>query len=123
MHDIDSRVDCCYNGEQLVEHIEKSISENDPYRYSLILTDCMMPFMDGYEATKRIRKLLKSYNQQPLHIIAVTGHVEKEYITKAETSGMDLVYPKPLPVVELGKKLIEYEFLAELPIHLLKEDD
>jgi CheY-like chemotaxis protein len=99
MHDIDSRVDCCHNGEQLIEHVEKAISEGDPYRYSLILTDCMMPFMDGYEATKRIRKLLKDYNEERLHIIAVTGHVEREYIIKAEKSGMDIVYPKPIPVI------------------------
>ena len=74
-----------------------------------------MPFMDGYEATKRIRLLRKPFNHQPLYVIAVTGHVEKEYITKAEQSGMDIVYPKPLPVIELGKKLIEHCFIAELP--------
>ena len=48
MKDIESRVDCCYNGEQLVEHVQKAVDEGDPYRYSLILTDCSMPFMDGY---------------------------------------------------------------------------
>ena len=123
MTDIEERVDSGYNGEQLVEHIERAINEGDPYRYSLVLTDCMMPFMDGYEASKRARKLLAPYKQHKLYIIAVTGHVEKEYITKAEMSGIDLVYPKPLPVVDLGYKLIDMHFISELPTHLLKEDD
>ena len=52
-------VDVCYNGEQAVALIKKAISENDINRYSLILTDCSMPFMDGYEASKNIRKLLQ----------------------------------------------------------------
>ena len=38
-------------------------------------------------------------------------------------SGIDLVYPKPLPVVDLGYKLIDMHFISELPTHLLKEDD
>ena len=59
MQDIESRVDCGYNGEQLVEFVQKAVDEGDPYRYSLILTDCMMPFMDGYEAVKRVRSILK----------------------------------------------------------------
>ena len=123
MQDIESRVDCCYNGEQAVEHIQRAVDEGDPYRYSLILTDCMMPFMDGYEAVKRIRSILKHYTTRSLYIIAVTGHVEKEYITKAHESGMDIVYPKPLPIVDLGVKLIELNFIHELPPHLTREDD
>ena len=50
------RVDICYNGEQSSKLMENAIRENDIDRYSLILTDCSMPFMDGYEATKRMRK-------------------------------------------------------------------
>ena len=46
-----------YNGEQAVKKVKDSIDMEDPYRYSLILMDCNMPFLDGYEATKRIRKL------------------------------------------------------------------
>jgi CheY-like chemotaxis protein len=42
-----------------------------------------MPFMDGYEATKRIRRIFLSQDipraQQP-KIVAITGHVENEYI-------------------------------------------
>jgi len=46
-----------YNGEQAVKAIKQSMDEQDPFRFSLILMDCNMPFLDGYEATKRIRKL------------------------------------------------------------------
>ena len=102
--------------------MQKAIDEGDPYRYSLILTDCMMPFMDGYEAVKRVRTILKHYTMKPLMIIAVTGHVEKEYITKAEKCGMDIVYPKPLPIIDLGMKLIDLNFIQKLPSHLTRED-
>jgi len=61
-------VDICYNGEQAVELIQKAIHEGAPQRYSLILTDCSMPFMDGYEASKKIRDLLQQClrQQQPI---------------------------------------------------------
>ena len=37
-----------FNGEEAVSKINKALDENDPYRYSLILMDCNMPFLDGY---------------------------------------------------------------------------
>ena len=40
-------VDECHNGEEAVDLIRKAIDENDPGRYSLILTDISMPFMDA----------------------------------------------------------------------------
>lgn len=61
-----------------------------------------MPFMDGFEASKRVRDILKG---QPLRIVAVTGHVEPEYLEKAKSHGIDLVYPKPLPILMLGREL------------------
>ena len=51
-------VEYAYNGEEAVNKINVAISENDPSRYGLILMDCNMPFMDGYTATKKIKKAL-----------------------------------------------------------------
>ena len=64
-----------------------------------------MPFLDGYEATKQIRRLFNNEGiekkNQP-KIVAVTGHVENEYVQKANKCGMDRVYPKPLPIKDFG---------------------
>ena len=44
--------------------------------------------MDGYEAVKQVRALL-SDQVQKVKIIAVTGHVEAEYLKKAYECGID----------------------------------
>ena len=72
-----------FNGEQAVRIIKKAIDDGDYYKYSLILMDCNMPFMDGYEATKRIKKMFLSMEvprKQRPKIVTITGHVENEYI-------------------------------------------
>ena len=118
MHNYKARVKQCYNGEQAVEAVRAAVEEFDPFRYTLILMDCNMPFLDGYEATKRIRRLwegigVKRENQP--RIIAVTGHVEEEYVMKAMDSGMDKVYPKPFPIKEFGKLLKRMKFIEQIP--------
>ena len=58
--------------------------------------DCNMPFMDGYEATQKIREFLhQSKLKQPI-ITAVTGHTELPFIEKAIMCGMNQVLSKPV---------------------------
>ena len=67
-----------------------------------------MPVMDGYEATMQIRQLYAKSNIkrecQP-KIVAVTGHVEQEFVQKALNSGMDKVFAKPVSFDAFGKLL------------------
>ena len=73
-----------------------------------------MPIMDGYTAVKQIRDLLQNQDER-IKIIAVTGHIEAEYLKKAENCGMDMVIPKPFPTGMLASILKELDFIAELP--------
>ncbi len=80
-----------------------------------------MPFMDGYQSTRQIRTSYLNIDiQRELQpkIIAITGHVEQEYVQKAFNSGMDRVYPKPLPIKEFGHLLINMKLIDSVPEHL-----
>ena len=59
-----------------------------------------MPVLDGYEESQQIRAMFEdlspSAKSPAIQIIAVTGHVEKEFLKKAKDSGIDEVYSKPL---------------------------
>jgi CheY-like chemotaxis protein len=47
--------------------------------------------------------------------VAITGHVENEYVQKAIDSGMDKVYPKPLPIKEFGQLLMQMNYIENVP--------
>lgn len=78
------------NGQEALEILEKD-------DFSLILMDLEMPEMDGYEATKEIRKREKEKEKKrAMPIIAMTAHDKEEYITKALEVGMESHIVKPI---------------------------
>lgn len=71
--------------------------------YDLILMDCQMPEMDGYEATSHIRKmeLFRNYQNHRTPIIALTAHAMKGDRDVCIKSGMDDYLSKPFNLGEL----------------------
>lgn len=65
------------------------------YKPEVVLMDISMPNMDGFEATKRIRKLETESGIAPSLIIAVSGNVLKEFKDNAKAVGMDGFIEKP----------------------------
>src|SRR5579863_6179424 len=63
-------------------------------RYDLILMDCQMPILDGYEATREIRALEAGKRHIP--IVALTAHAMKDDDAKCMAAGMDHNLTKPL---------------------------
>ena len=62
--------------------------------YDLILMDCQMPILDGYEATREIRALEAGKRRIP--IVALTAHAMKDDDAKCIAAGMDHHLTKPL---------------------------
>jgi len=79
------------NGEDAVNHYREHHS-----LYDLILMDCEMPVMDGYDAAREIHKTAKQLGLDSPLIIALSAHVLAEHRKKAKDSGMQDFISKPV---------------------------
>jgi PAS domain S-box-containing protein len=73
-------------------------------RYDLVLMDCEMPIMDGYEATRCIRKSSNPH----IPIIAVTAHALPEDRERCLGAGMNDFLSKPVELEALAKTLVKW---------------
>ncbi len=78
----------------------------DEQSFDLVLMDCQMPEMDGFDATREIRKLdLKTPQQQRLPIIAMTANVMSGDRERCLETGMDDYIGKPVQRDQLATVL------------------
>ncbi|HWA85882.1 MAG TPA: response regulator [Opitutus sp.] len=87
------------NGIQAIEALQES-------SYTCIFMDCQMPEMDGYEASRLIRKREKNTGQPcqwkaPVHIIALTASAMQGDRDKCLAAGMDDYITKPVRLLEM----------------------
>lgn len=83
-----------------VDALEKCLAG----KYALMLMDCQMPEMDGYEATRRIRQAGRIH----LPIVALTAGASSTEKQTALAAGMDAFVTKPMSRNELGQVLEQF---------------
>ena len=93
LSDFNVSADIAANGIEAIELLKGSL-ESEPYQ--LILLDCLMPEMDGYEATKAIRSGVAGDLFVHIPIIAMTANAMKGDREKCLASGMDDYMTKPI---------------------------
>jgi signal transduction histidine kinase/CheY-like chemotaxis protein len=69
--------------------------------YDVIFMDCSMPDMDGFEATREIRKYEAENSRRPTLVVALTGHVMGKDAGRWKEAGMDGYLAKPLNIAQL----------------------
>ena len=85
----DFEVDCCFNGEMALKKMEHEC-------YSLIISDIMMPVMDGFDFISQVRK-----NNKFLPVLFISAKYSFEDKQKAFESGIDDYMVKPVDLNEL----------------------
>jgi len=84
-------VDEVENGQQAVDALARK-------RYDLVLMDCMMPVMDGYEATRILRAREAAAGQERVPVIALTASAIAGDRERCRQAGMDDYMTKPFQV-------------------------
>ena len=78
------------DGEEALRHLSR-------HRFDLVLMDCEMPHLDGFETTRRLRAdEVARGERDPLAVIAVTAHAIEGYRERCLAAGMNDYLTKPL---------------------------
>jgi len=89
------------NGQIAVEKIKTKA-------YDIVLMDVQMPVMDGFTATKEIRKWEKEKGKRPIPVLALTAHAFKDDIEHSLEAGCNAHLTKPIKKEALIKAILTF---------------
>ena len=89
------------NGVEALEMLEKE-------RYEIILMDCMMPVMDGYEATRKLRSGVAGKTNLQTIVLALTANAMEGAAEECFSAGMNDYISKPIEPLILNDKLAKW---------------
>ncbi len=92
------------DGEEALEYLES----NGAAQYNLILMDCQMPKLDGFETTRMIREDDKYRKVKNIPIIALTANAMKSDKEKCLNAGMNGYLAKPVTKALLNSSIIKH---------------
>ena len=90
----------------MVDDGEQAWRALQSFEHALLLTDCFMPVLDGYELTRRIRESEEGAHRLP--IIALTANALQGDSEKCFRSGMDDYLSKPVAIDKLAAALTKW---------------
>ena len=93
---------------QVVANGREAVQAFSAQAFDLVPMDCEMPEVDGFAATREIRKIEFSKGRSPVPVLALTGHSGQEIIEKCVGAGMSLVLTKPIRAEKLASHLREW---------------
>ncbi|MEM8498715.1 MAG: response regulator [Pseudomonadota bacterium] len=98
LHRIGVSTQLALNGEEALLAVQRN-------QFDLVLMDCEMPVMDGFEATTLIRRWEEESGRPRTTVVALTAHLLEQLQDRIHAAGMDDQVSKPLRIHELQSLL------------------
>ncbi|MFD2166511.1 response regulator [Thalassotalea euphylliae] len=116
---VGAKADVAGNG---VEALSALNNDQGTGKYDVVLMDCQMPEMDGYQATKAIRRGEAGEDYKDIPIIAMTANAMKGDEEKCLAAGMSDYMSKPVESEQLYQKLLQWTGKVSSPIERDSDD-
>jgi len=100
------KVKTVFSGSGAIKILQESAQMKEPIR--LVLMDCQMPGMDGYEASRRIRKMVERKEIPDVKIVALTANDSMDDRLRCQEAGMCEHLAKPVKDLKLKEILRKF---------------